>query len=84
VSQDGDCVDIVAAGDNAEFAFLNHAASGVVIYVNLRSRMVEKVYDQHDSGHSLPSRYMQQVPSGYIRICPLMMIWPPVFPALKR
>jgi hypothetical protein len=68
VSQDGDRVDIVAAGDNAEFAFLNHASSGVVLYVNLRSRVVEKVYDQHDSGHSVPSRH--------IRISPLMMIWP--------
>ncbi|KAM0834799.1 hypothetical protein ACQ4PT_063358 [Festuca glaucescens] len=72
----GDCVDIVAVGDNAEFAFLNHAASGAILYVNLRSRVVEKVYDQHDSGHS--PWY------GYIRISPLMMIWPPVFPALNR
>jgi hypothetical protein len=72
----GDFADIVAVGDNAEFAFLNHAASGAVLHVNLRSRVVQKVYDQRDSGH--PPGY------GCIRVSPLMMIWPPIFPALNR
>jgi hypothetical protein len=71
----GGSLDIVGVGDNAEFAFLNHAASGAVLYVNLRSRVVQKVYDQRDSGHL--HWY------GHIRITPLMMIWPPVFPTLN-
>uniref|UniRef100_A0ACD5XCP8 Uncharacterized protein n=1 Tax=Avena sativa TaxID=4498 RepID=A0ACD5XCP8_AVESA len=66
----GDCVDIVAVGDNAEFLFLVHEPSTAILYVHLRSRVVEKVYDKHAFGH--------------IRIFPLMMIWPPVFPALNE
>uniref|UniRef100_A0ACD5XCY7 Uncharacterized protein n=1 Tax=Avena sativa TaxID=4498 RepID=A0ACD5XCY7_AVESA len=72
----GDCVDIVAAGDNAEFVFLVHEASNVVLYVHLRSRVVEKVYDKHDSVHRMWPHYE-------VCISPLMMVWPPVFPTLN-
>ncbi|XP_047056163.1 uncharacterized protein LOC124662360 [Lolium rigidum] len=37
----GDFVNVAAVGDNAEFVFLNHPASANVIYVHLRSRLVE-------------------------------------------
>jgi hypothetical protein len=36
--RDGDFDDVAAAGDNAEFLFLDHATSGVVLYVHLRKQ----------------------------------------------
>jgi hypothetical protein len=65
VRQNDDLVDVVAIGDNAQFVFLDHLASGVVFIVHLRSKVVQKVYQRvHRIG-----------------ILPVMMIWPPVFPA---
>ncbi|XP_051220777.2 uncharacterized protein [Lolium perenne] len=65
VRQNDDLVDVVAVGDNADFVFLDHLASGVVFTVHLRSKVVQKVYQRvHRIG-----------------ILPVMMIWPPVFPA---
>uniref|UniRef100_A0ACD5WKL6 Uncharacterized protein n=1 Tax=Avena sativa TaxID=4498 RepID=A0ACD5WKL6_AVESA len=75
VSRDGDYIDVTAVGDNAEFVFLDHRASGIVLYVHLRSRVVEKVFDRQ-----LDSDYM---PLSSSQIFPLMMIWPPIFPALS-
>ncbi|KAI5002503.1 hypothetical protein ZWY2020_027153 [Hordeum vulgare] len=76
--QDGDFLRVAAVGDNAEFVFLDYAAYGVVLYVHLRSRVVEKVYEQPPYGHG-------NVHPGIscIHISPFMMMWPPVFPALK-
>jgi hypothetical protein len=72
VPQVGGSVEVAAVGDYADFVFLEHAASDAVFYVHLRSKVVQKVY--------------QRVPEvGYvvhgIAIFPIMMIWPPVFPA---
>uniref|UniRef100_A0ACD5WP12 Uncharacterized protein n=1 Tax=Avena sativa TaxID=4498 RepID=A0ACD5WP12_AVESA len=64
VPKDGGGVKVVAVGDNAEFVFLEHAASGAIFYVRLRSKVVQ--------------RY---VASRGIDIFPIMMIWPPIFPA---
>jgi hypothetical protein len=65
VRQNDDLVDVVAVGDNADFVFLDHLASGVVFLVHLRSKVVQKVYQRvHRIG-----------------ILPVTMIWPPVFPA---
>uniref|UniRef100_A0ACD5X8Z2 Uncharacterized protein n=1 Tax=Avena sativa TaxID=4498 RepID=A0ACD5X8Z2_AVESA len=75
VSRDGDYIDVTAVGDNAEFVFLDHRASGIVLYVHLRSRVVEKVFDRQ-----LDSDY---IPLSSSQIFPLMMIWPPIFPALS-
>jgi hypothetical protein len=36
--QDGDFDDVAAAGDNVEFLFLDHATSGVVLYVHPRKQ----------------------------------------------
>ncbi|XP_037408190.1 uncharacterized protein LOC125545917 [Triticum urartu] len=77
--QDGDFLRVAAVGDNAEFVFLDYATYGVVLYVHLRSRVVDKVYEQapyhHGNIHPGISR---------IHISPFMMMWPPVFPALNR
>ncbi|KAK1602247.1 hypothetical protein QYE76_008370 [Lolium multiflorum] len=46
-AQDGTADEHVSAvGDNAEFVFLDHRASGVVLYVHLRSKVVEKIYQR--------------------------------------
>uniref|UniRef100_R7WBJ8 F-box protein AT5G49610-like beta-propeller domain-containing protein n=1 Tax=Aegilops tauschii TaxID=37682 RepID=R7WBJ8_AEGTA len=49
--QDGDFLRVAAVGDNAEFVFLDYATYGVVLYVHLRSRVVEKVYEQAPYDH---------------------------------
>jgi hypothetical protein len=66
----GDLLDIIAVGDNGGFILEDHVASGVVLYVHLRTRLVEKAYDHP--------------PFCNIHISPLMLIWPPVFPALNK
>ncbi|XBI21751.1 hypothetical protein VPH35_062843 [Triticum aestivum] len=70
------CLDVVAVGDNADFVFLNHPASGALFYVHLRSRVVEKVYQRgaDECGY-------KRAAAGYVRVSPVMMIWPPIFPA---
>ncbi|XP_037418377.1 uncharacterized protein LOC119282162 [Triticum dicoccoides] len=67
----GNYVDVVAVGDNADFVFLDHPASGAVFYVHLKSRVVEKVHQ----------RKTREFASSRIDISPFMTIWPPVFPA---
>ncbi|KAL6641255.1 hypothetical protein ACP70R_019436 [Stipagrostis hirtigluma subsp. patula] len=62
-------VSVVAVGDNAEFVFLDIEETGVVVHVHLKSRTAKKVY-QRMPGNQSPAS-----------IFPLMMIWPPVFPA---
>ncbi|XP_024319147.1 uncharacterized protein LOC100826683 [Brachypodium distachyon] len=44
VPKDGDRLEVIGMGDNAEYVFLNHVASGGIIYVHLRRRVVEKVF----------------------------------------
>uniref|UniRef100_A0A8I6WW35 F-box protein AT5G49610-like beta-propeller domain-containing protein n=1 Tax=Hordeum vulgare subsp. vulgare TaxID=112509 RepID=A0A8I6WW35_HORVV len=68
----GDYLDVVVVGDNADFVFLDHAASGVVFYVHLRSRVVEKVHQR------MPEKCWEP---PLIALSPVVMIWPPVFPA---
>ncbi|XP_047071843.1 uncharacterized protein LOC124680848 [Lolium rigidum] len=73
VPQHGGFVKVVAVGDNADFVFLDHIASGAVFYVHLRSKEVQKVYQR------VPDRYF--VRDVGIDIFPIMMTWPPIFPA---
>ncbi|VAH84559.1 unnamed protein product [Triticum turgidum subsp. durum] len=79
MAQDGDFLGVAAVGDNAEFVFLDYARYGVVLYVHLRSRVVEKVHEQALLDHHFIRPGMNHIP-----IYPFMMIWPPVFPALKN
>jgi hypothetical protein len=78
VSRDGHFVQVTAVGDNAEFVFLDHRASGVVLYVHLRSRVVEKLY-QRPAFDSLDYWGL-----GYIGGSPFTMSWPPIFPGSGR
>ncbi|KAF7025767.1 hypothetical protein CFC21_037924 [Triticum aestivum] len=70
------CLDVVTVGDNADFLFLDHPASGALFYVHLRSRVVEKVYQRgaDECGY-------KRATAGHVRVSPVMMIWPPIFPA---
>ncbi|KAL6646727.1 hypothetical protein ACP70R_015421 [Stipagrostis hirtigluma subsp. patula] len=58
---------VVAAGDNAEFVFVELVASGLVCCIQLGNRAVEKV------GPRMREDF----------ICPIAMVWPPIFPVLK-
>ena len=68
-------VDFV--GDNADFAILDHPASDILFYVHLRSRVVEKVYQK-------PISLFTTLAAGRLHISPVMMTWPPIFPALNE
>ncbi|EMS63403.1 hypothetical protein TRIUR3_12007 [Triticum urartu] len=68
-------VDFV--GDNAGFAILDHPASDILFYVHLRSRVVEKVYQK-------PISLFTTLAAGRLHISPVMMTWPPIFPALNE
>ncbi|KAL6629505.1 hypothetical protein ACP70R_029270 [Stipagrostis hirtigluma subsp. patula] len=63
-------VNIHEVGDNAELAFLE--MYGCVVYLDVRSRAMHKVYDLTAKGLC------------HCRINSFMMIWPPIFPALKE
>jgi hypothetical protein len=67
---DDDFIWLVAVGDNAEFAFLDHVAGGIVFYVHLKKRVVEKVHQR-----------TRGVLASRVRVDPVMMPWPPIFPA---
>ncbi|XP_072147478.1 uncharacterized protein [Setaria viridis] len=62
-------VSVLAAGENAEFVFLELVASGIVCCIQLSNRAVERV------GVGL------RMTEDFIR--PLTMVWPPVFPVLN-
>ena len=79
MAQDGDFLGVAAVEDNAEFVFLDYARYGVVLYVHLRSRVVEKVHEQALLNHHFIRPGMNHIP-----IYPFMMTWPPLFPALKN
>ncbi|KAL6880709.1 hypothetical protein ACP4OV_012274 [Aristida adscensionis] len=67
----GECVGcMVGVGDNAEFVFLELYPGGVVVYMDLGSRRVEKVYQRHPDNDEI------------IVVHPFLMIWPPVLPVL--
>ncbi|KAM3354218.1 hypothetical protein ACQJBY_025087 [Aegilops geniculata] len=68
-------VDFV--GDNADFAILYHPASCIFVYVHLRNRVVEKVY-QRPTPTAITPVY------GRFHISPVMMTWPPIFPTLNK
>ncbi|XBI21741.1 hypothetical protein VPH35_062833 [Triticum aestivum] len=70
MAQDGDFLGVAAVEDNAEFVFLDYARYGVVLYVHLRSRVVEKISPFY-------------LVLNHIHISSFMMIWPPIFPALN-
>ncbi|KAF7039838.1 LOW QUALITY PROTEIN: hypothetical protein CFC21_049784 [Triticum aestivum] len=76
MAQDGDFLGVAAVEDNAEFVFLDYARYGVVLYVHLRSRVVEKVHEQALLNHHF-------IRPDHIHISSFMMIWPPIFPALN-
>ncbi|KAL6640281.1 hypothetical protein ACP70R_022130 [Stipagrostis hirtigluma subsp. patula] len=59
---------VVAAGDNAEFVFVELVASGLVCCIQLGDRAVEKV------GPRMREDF----------ICPIAMGWPPIFPVLSK
>ncbi|XP_062218870.1 uncharacterized protein LOC133918816 [Phragmites australis] len=65
-----DGLKIHAVGDNARFVFLE--MFGAVVFLDITSKHAEKVYE------------MTPEDKGLISICPLMTIWPPVFPVLKE
>jgi hypothetical protein len=67
---DDDFIWLVAVGDNAEFVFLDHVVGGIVFYVHLKKRVVKKVYQRTGGVHA-----------SQVRIDPVMMPWPPIFPA---
>lgn len=73
------CLDVVTVGDNADFVFLDHPASGSLFYVHMRSRVVEKVYQRgaDECGY-------KRAAAGHVRVSPVMMIWPPIFPAQNK
>lgn len=62
-------VSVLAAGENAEFVFLELVASGIVCCIQLSNRAVERV------GVGL------RMTEDFIR--PVTMVWPPVFPVLN-
>ncbi|CAM0884690.1 unnamed protein product [Alopecurus aequalis] len=74
VSQVGDLVALVAVGENAEFVFLDDAANGLLLYVHIGSRLVEKVYQRS---------HLVCLLLGRLHCTPFMMSWPPIFPALN-
>uniref|UniRef100_A0A0A8XPR0 Uncharacterized protein n=1 Tax=Arundo donax TaxID=35708 RepID=A0A0A8XPR0_ARUDO len=70
--EDGHTPDVYIheVGDNAEFVFLE--MYGCVLLLDVRSRTLQKVYEVTEKDK---------------RVCwihPFMMIWPPIFPALKE
>ncbi|CAN6251250.1 unnamed protein product [Urochloa humidicola] len=66
-----DFVCIKAVGNNAEFVFLD--MDQCILYLDVKSRALRKVYEKNEYFDSY-------------RCCirPCMMLWPPIFPALKE
>uniref|UniRef100_A0A0A8Y532 F-box protein AT5G49610-like beta-propeller domain-containing protein n=1 Tax=Arundo donax TaxID=35708 RepID=A0A0A8Y532_ARUDO len=63
-------VTINEVGDNAEFMFLT--LGEYLVYMDVKSRAVHKVYE------------VKEMASCRARVCPFMMIWPPIFSVLKN
>ena len=61
---------IHAVGDNGEFVFLQ--VHGCVVYLDVRSSAMQKVYGVTDRNARVHSTH------------PFLMAWPPVFPVLKE
>ncbi|KAL6634278.1 hypothetical protein ACP70R_026949 [Stipagrostis hirtigluma subsp. patula] len=66
-----EAVLVVGVDENAEFVLLGLEKSGVLICLNLRSR-IERVHNQ---------RFRNL---GLVSIFPFMMTWPPIFPAVRE
>ncbi|TVU30200.1 hypothetical protein EJB05_21810, partial [Eragrostis curvula] len=67
----GPPVSVLGVGDNAEFAVLKLNASGIVCYMQLSNRVVEKVAEgvpENRGGFDFP----------------ITMVWPPIFPVLDK
>ncbi|RLN08369.1 uncharacterized protein C2845_PM11G17500 [Panicum miliaceum] len=64
-------VMVLAVDDNLEFVFLWLRSSAVLMHMHLQSRS-EKVYDE-----------LKVRDGRFLDINPFMMVWPPVFPALR-
>jgi hypothetical protein len=61
---------VAGVGENAEFVFLEFEVTGIIVYMHLKTRKVQKVYQRapcNDLG---------------IHVLPFMMVWPVVFPKL--
>ena len=71
-TEDDDDPDVFihAVGDNGEFVFLQ--MYGCVLYLDVRSSAMQKVYGVTDRNARVSSTH------------PLLMAWPPVFPVLKE
>ena len=73
LADDGDVhVDVVGVGDNAECVFLELGNSGIIVYLHLASKKVEKIY-QRDPNDDV-----------VIRAHPYTTVWPPTFPELRE
>ncbi|CAM0952440.1 unnamed protein product [Alopecurus aequalis] len=66
-----DVLQICQVGDNVEFVFFEMGL--FVLFLDVKCKTLRKVYE-------LPKKDEY---TGYF-ICPFKMIWPPIFPALKR
>jgi len=64
-------VMVLAVDDNLEFVFLRLRSSAVLMHLHVKSGS-EKVYDE-----------LMVRDGRFLDINPFMMVWPPVFPALR-
>ncbi|CAD6247348.1 unnamed protein product [Miscanthus lutarioriparius] len=71
-----DDVFVMAADNNLEYMFLWLEASRLLMHIHLKSRS-EKVYDE------LNVYDESTLDRSYLHIKPFVMVWPPVFPALR-
>lgn len=62
---------VVGAGENAEYVFLELDDTGVIVYVHVATRKVEKVYQRDPDDDNV------------IRVHPFTMVWPLNFPVLR-
>jgi hypothetical protein len=67
----GTPIDVVGVGDNAKFVFLELGNSGIIIYLHIESKKVQKVYQRGPDDDNT------------IRVHPFTMVWPPTFPKLR-
>lgn len=71
-----DDVFVMAADNNLGYMFLWLEASRLLMHIHLKSRS-EKVYDE------LNVYDESTLDRSYLHIKPFVMVWPPVFPALR-
>ncbi|RLM80853.1 hypothetical protein C2845_PM12G12290 [Panicum miliaceum] len=69
----GEDVSVPAVDDNAEFVLLGLKTSTRLMYLHVKTRM-EEVYEE------MPT----MLPVSGTKVFPFMMVWPPIFPALRE